>query len=62
MEHQKELTSLHTDSIQKLEDYLKLKGTLKEEDHKKLEEAKKEWQSAWAKLMDLLMVLERIEI
>jgi hypothetical protein len=62
MEHHKKLTELHEDSIQKLEEYLRLKGNLKEEDHKKLEDAKSEWQNAWTKMMDMLMVLERIEL
>lgn len=62
MEHKKKLEELNQESLQKFEDYLKSKGELKEEDHLKLHNAKEEWQVAWSKLMDALMVLERLEI
>ena len=62
MEHKKKLEELNTESIQKLEDYLKTKGTIKEEHHEKLKQAKDEWQVAWNKLMEALLILERIEI
>jgi len=62
MEHKKELEELNTESLQKLEDYLKTKGTIKEEHHEKLHQAKDEWQVAWNKLMEALLILERIEI
>ncbi|MDP9229451.1 MAG: hypothetical protein M3O67_02120 [Bacteroidota bacterium] len=62
MEHKKKLDELNKESLQKLEDYVKTKGALKEEDHEKLHRAKDEWQMAWNKLMEALMVLERIEI
>ncbi|MDP4264269.1 MAG: hypothetical protein Q8941_17195 [Bacteroidota bacterium] len=62
MEHKKKLEELNKESLQKLEDYVKTKGELKGEDHEKLHRAKDEWQTAWRKLMDALMVLERLEI
>jgi hypothetical protein len=62
MEHKKKLEDLHKESLQKLEDYVKTKETLKEEDHEKLHRAKEEWQAAWNKLMEALIVLERLEI
>lgn len=63
MEHKKKLQELHKESLQKLEDYMETKkAALKEDDHKKLHHAKEEWQLAWSKLMEALMVLERIEI
>ena len=62
MEHKKKLEELNTESLQKLEDYLKTKGTLKDEHHEKLHTAKEEWQVAWNKLMEALLILERIEI
>lgn len=62
MEHKKKLEELNKESLQKLEDYVKTKGTLKEEDHEKVHKAKEEWQLAWNKLMEALMVLERLEI
>ena len=62
MEHTNKLEELNKESLQKLEDYLKTKGTLKEEHHEQLHKAKDEWQLAWIKLREILMVLERIEI
>ena len=62
MEHKKKLEELNKESLQKLEDYMKTKGGLKEEDHEKVHKAKEEWQLAWNKLMEALLVLERIEI
>lgn len=62
MGHKKKLEELHKESLQKVEDYVKKKGTLKEEDHEKVHSAKEEWQKAWTKLMEALIVLERIEI
>jgi hypothetical protein len=62
MEHKKQLEELNSESIRKLEEYMKSKEGLKEDDHKKLHTAKEEWQIAWNKMMEVLMVLERIEI
>ncbi len=62
MEHKKRLEELHKESLQKVEEYLKTKGKLKEEHHASLHKAKAEWQAAWSKLMETLIVLERLEI
>jgi hypothetical protein len=63
MEHKKKLEELNKRSLHKLEEYIKTKEVvLKEDDHKKLHSAKEEWQMAWNKLMEALLVLERIEI
>ncbi|MCZ2459909.1 MAG: hypothetical protein LC128_09820 [Chitinophagales bacterium] len=63
MDTKKKLEELNKESLQKLEDYVQSKkDTLKEEDHEKLHNAKDEWQKAWDKLMDVLIVLERLEI
>lgn len=62
MGHKKKLEELHNKSLQKLEEYVKKKGTLKNEHHEKLHQAKDEWQKAWSKLKDALIALERIEI
>lgn len=62
MEHRKKLEELNKESLQKLDEFVKTKEGLKEEDHKKLHSAKEEWQIAWNKLREALMVLERIEI
>ena len=62
MEHKKKLEELHQESLQKLQDYMKSKGELREEDHARLQQAKDDWNAAWTKLMEALMVLERLEI
>ena len=62
MEHKKRLEELNRESLQKLEEYLKTKQKLTEDHHKKVHKAKDEWQVAWNKLMEALMVLERLEI
>jgi hypothetical protein len=62
MEHKKKLEDLNKESLQKFEEYVKTKGGLKEDDHEKLHKAKDDWQVAWNKLMEALMVLERLEI
>ena len=62
MEHKKRLEELNRESLQKLEEYLKTKQVLTEDHHEKVNKAKDEWQVAWNKLMEALMVLERLEI
>jgi len=62
MEHKKRLEALNQESLQKLEEYLKTKEIIVGEDHKNVHKAKEEWQLAWNKLMEALMVLERLEI
>ena len=62
MGNKKKLEELHKKSVQRVDNYVKKKGKLKDENHEKLQQAKDEWQKAWAKLMDALIVLERIEI
>ena len=62
MEHKKKLEELNKKSLQKFEDYVKAKEGLKKEDHEKLHQAKDEWQVAWNKLMETLLVLEKLEI
>jgi hypothetical protein len=62
MDHKSKLEELNKESLLKFEEYVKAKAELKKEDHEKLHQAKDEWQSAWNKLIEALMVLERIEI
>ena len=62
MEHKKRLEELNKESLQKLEEYLKTKEIVLEEHHEKVHQAKEDWQVAWNKLMEALMVLERLEI
>ena len=62
MDHKKRLEELHKEVIEKLNEYEKAKGEMENEHHEKLNEAKTNWQNAWNKLMEVLMVLERLEI
>ena len=62
MDHKEELDRLNKESLQQIEDYLKSKGELKEDEHLKVVKAKEEWQTAWTKLKEALMVLERLEL
>jgi len=62
MEHKNKLEELHKESLEKLEAYLKTKSEANPEHHEKVHEAKKEWQQAWSKVMEALMVLERLEL
>ena len=62
MEHKERLEELNRESLQKFEEYIKAKKALEKEDHEKIHRAKDEWQAAWNKLMEALLVLERLEI
>lgn len=61
MEQKNKLQELNKEALQKLEDYMKEKGS-SGENSDKLNSAKDEWQLAWNKLMETLMVLEKLEI
>ena len=62
MEHKNKLEALNQQSLEKIEEFVKSKSNLKEEDHIKLTEAKHKWQSSWTEFMDILMYLENLEI
>lgn len=62
MDHKEKLTELHNASVEKIEEYIKAKGELKQDDHEKVHAAKDEWANAWNKMMETLLVLERLEI
>jgi hypothetical protein len=62
MDHKKRLEELRKEAFEKLEEYVKAKGELEKEHHDKLQEAKVNWENAWNKLIEVLMVLERLEI
>jgi hypothetical protein len=62
MEHKKELDELNKKSLEKIDEYIKTKGSLNKEHHEKLTEAKNKWQSSWSDFMDLFMYLERLEL
>ena len=62
MDHKQKLEELNKEALKQFEDYLKSKGQLKEDEHIKVVKASQEWQTAWNKFMETLMVLERLEL
>jgi hypothetical protein len=62
MDHKKKLEELHKQSLERFDEYIKAKGEIGSEHHEKIHEAKKDWQVAWSKLMEALIVLEKLEI
>ncbi len=61
MDHKSKLEELNTESLLKLEEYMRT-GELAEEEHERLYQAKDEWQIAWNKMMETMLMLERLEI
>jgi hypothetical protein len=62
MDPKKRLEELHKEAFQNFDAYVESKGDLEKGHHEKLEEAKINWQNAWNKLVEAMMVLERLEI
>lgn len=62
MDDKNKLEELNKEALEKLENYMKEKGTSGSEEHEKVHSAKEEWQLAWNKLMETLLVLEKLEI
>ena len=62
MDHKIKLEELNKEALEKLEAFMKERAETSEADHEKLNTAKNEWQLAWNKLMETLLVLERLEI
>ena len=62
MDHKNKLEELNKEALEKLENYMKEKGEASNENHEMVNKAKDEWQVAWNKLMETLLVLERLEI
>ena len=62
MDPKEKLEELNKESLKQFEEYLKAKGELKEDEHLKVVKASEEWQTAWNKFMQALMMLERLEI
>ncbi|MFN8243171.1 MAG: hypothetical protein U0X40_03870 [Ferruginibacter sp.] len=62
METKDKLTELNKAALQHLEEFVKEKKELDKDHHEKLHTAKEEWQLAWNKMMEVLLMLERLEI
>ena len=62
MDHKIKLDELNKEALEKLEAYMQEKGAVGDEHNEKYKNAKDEWQLAWNKLMETLLVLERLEI
>jgi hypothetical protein len=62
MDHREKLEKLHKESLERVNEYLKAKGELDPKHHEKLHVAKKDWELAWSKLMETLIVLENLEL
>jgi len=63
MDHKQKLENLNKESLKLFEEYLRSKEHKEQNDeHKELVKASEEWQSAYNKFIEALMVLERLEI
>jgi hypothetical protein len=62
MEHTKHLEELNKETLAKLEEYMKTKGTGGTENDEKISTAKEKWQAAWNEFLETLLVLEKLEI
>jgi len=62
MDYREQFEKLNTASLLHIEEFLKSKGQLKEDEHLKVVQAKEDWQLAWNKFMETLMVSERLEL
>lgn len=59
--NREELEKAHRQALQQYENFISKKQVAKE-DTEKINHAKNEWEVAWNKLMETLLVLERLEI
>ncbi len=62
MDTKNKLTALNREAVEKLEAFMKEKGNVGSDHHEKIHSAKEEWQLAWNKLMEALLILEKLEI
>ena len=59
--NREELNKAHQQSLKQYDEYLSKKEITKDE-KEKIMQAKSDWEIAWNKLMETLLVLERLEI
>lgn len=62
MDTKNKFTALNREALEKVENYMKNKGTKGLDHYEKIYNAKEEWQIAWNKLMEAMLILEKIEI
>ncbi len=62
MEHTKRWEELNKEALEKLDEYMKSKGTAANDHHEKISSAKDKWQAAWNEFLETLVVLEKLEI
>jgi len=62
MTDKQQLEELNKTLLERLQEYAKKKKNLNKEQQEELHKAKNEWQAAWARLQEVLIALERIEI
>lgn len=59
--NREELEKAHQQSLKQYEEYI-AKKKIAAGDNEKIKQAKNDWETAWNKLMETLLVLERLEI
>ena len=62
MDHKQELEAAHQQTIERFNALMEAKKDLPDDHKEKLEGSKKEWELAWTRLMEALLVLEQLEI
>ena len=64
MTHKEEMEALHQEYLARVNDLIDRKKAAEEPnaDDDKIKQVKDDWQLAWNKLMETLLVLERLEI
>jgi len=60
MTYKEELEQMHKRSLLQVEHFINKKSD--KDDHEHLHQLKTDWEAAWNKLMETLLVLERLEI
>lgn len=62
MEHKLKLEALNKEALEKLNDYLKQHTDKGPEQIDQIHKAKEDWQTSWNKMMETMVMLERLEI
>lgn len=62
MEQTKRWEELNKEALEKLDEYMKLKGNAANDHYEKISSAKDKWQAAWNEFLETLVVLEKLEI